>query len=160
METMKTPGPDHPISVTASRRRLLALYQGHVIADSTAALELREAGYRPVAYFPRADVAMAFMGKTARSTHCPYKGHASYFTLDMDGTIAENAAWSYETPYPAMTAITGAIAFYPNLVEVREAHEQPHGVDVDAVVQHTDSGGGSSQREHWPATAGNPPTAT
>ena len=77
METMKVPGPDHPITIAAKATRVLALYEGHVIADSTDALELREAGYRGVCYFPRSDVAMAFMGRTERSTFCPYKGHAS-----------------------------------------------------------------------------------
>ncbi len=156
METMKVPGPDHPITIAAKARRVLALYEGHVIGDSTDALELREAGYRPVCYFPRSDVAMDFMGRTERSTFCPYKGRASYFTLSMDGQIAENAAWSYESPFPAMTAIADMVAFYPNLVEVHEAHEPDPAISTEAAILHTDAGGGASQREHWPPTADNP----
>ncbi|HSZ52304.1 MAG TPA: DUF427 domain-containing protein, partial [Caulobacteraceae bacterium] len=91
MPLMKTPGPDHPITLETAPRRMQARYDGHVIADSTDVTILREADYPPVAYFPRGDVDMAFMARTSRSTHCPYKGQASYYTLTMDGRVSENA---------------------------------------------------------------------
>ncbi|MHB8530482.1 MAG: DUF427 domain-containing protein [Caulobacteraceae bacterium] len=156
METMKVPGPDHPIKVTANPRRVRALYMDHVIADSADVLELREAGYRPVCYFPREDVSMEYLARTDRVTHCPYKGHANYFTLTMDGEIAENAVWSYESPYPAMEAIAGRLAFYPNVVAIYDIAEEPAPVSPDAVIKHTDAGDGASQGEHWSATARNP----
>jgi uncharacterized protein (DUF427 family) len=57
--------------------------------------------------------------KTAHSTHCPYKGDASYFSIiGKDGTRIENAVWSYETPFPAVKQIAGYLAFYPNKVEI------------------------------------------
>jgi uncharacterized protein (DUF427 family) len=60
--------------------------------------------------------------RTDRSTHCPYKGDASYFSiLAQDGTPIENAVWSYETPFPAMHEIAGYLAFYPNKVEISAA---------------------------------------
>ena len=90
----------------------------HVIADSADALMLKEASYAEAAYFPRADVEMGFLSKTDRSTHCPYKGDASYFTLHVDGDIKENAVWSYESPYPAMQEIKDCVSFYPNQVEI------------------------------------------
>jgi uncharacterized protein (DUF427 family) len=90
----------------------------HVIADSADALILKEASYAEAAYFPRADVEMGFLTKTDRSTHCPYKGDASYFTLHIDGVFKENAVWSYEDPYPAMQAIKDRLAFYPDQVEI------------------------------------------
>lgn len=120
MDTVKIPSPDHSITVTPHGGRMQALYQGHVIADSTGVLMLKEASYKEVAYFPRADVDMAYMGRTARDTYCPYKGHAAYYTLDMDGSISENAVWTYETPHPAMEAIKDYLAFYPNVVTLHE----------------------------------------
>ncbi|MGI9170697.1 MAG: DUF427 domain-containing protein [Caulobacteraceae bacterium] len=156
METMKVPGPDHPIAIAASGGRVRALYQGHVIADSAEVLMLTEASYKPVAYFPRQDVDMAWLARTDRDTYCPYKGHAAYFTLMMDGAIAENAAWTYEDPYPAMAEIAGRVAFFPNAVTLEAAAEAgPRGA-IDAIVQHTDSGGGASQREHWPSNVDEP----
>jgi uncharacterized protein (DUF427 family) len=112
---MKTPGPDHPISIERSPRRLRARIADHVIlADTEEALVLREADLPPVVYFPREAVEMGYAAKTRRTSHCPYKGEASYYTFHAEGQVLEDVAWSYEDPYPAMTAIKGYIAFYPN----------------------------------------------
>ena len=156
MDVIKIPGPDHPITVTGHSGRMQALYSGHVIADSGDVLILKEASYKPVAYFPRADVEMSLLARTDLDTYCPYKGHAAYFTLAMDGNIAESAVWSYEAPHPAMELIRGRLAFYPNLVEVHEVSSMA-GITPDDTVRHTDSGAGASQAEHWAATATNPP---
>jgi uncharacterized protein (DUF427 family) len=156
MPLMKTPGPDHPITLESAKGRVQARYAGHVIADSTDVVILEEANYPPVAYFPRADVDMAFMARTAHQTHCPYKGEASYYTLDMDGRISENAVWSYEAPYPAVAAIRDRLAFYPNLVEIDPVADARVDPDVAAVVRHTDAGDGTSQAPHWAPTASEP----
>ena len=161
MPAQLTPGPDHPITLTAAPGPMVATYEGHAIATSDKVLMLKEASYPTVAYFPREDVEMGFMGRTAKTTHCPYKGDASYYTLTMDGHIAENAVWSYETPYPAMDAIKDRLAFYPNVVEVTAA-EAPAGAasraEVDDIVRHTDSGGGAAQAGSWEPTASEPST--
>ena len=120
---MKIPGPDHPITIEASRRRVRAAFERHVIADTTDAVVLREADYPPVYYLPMEDVEMSFLSKTDHHTHCPYKGDASYWSIYMEGRIAENAVWAYEDPYPAVAAVRGRIAFYPNVVEVYEVDE-------------------------------------
>jgi uncharacterized protein (DUF427 family) len=159
---MKIPGPDHPITVTPAKTRWRALYAGHVIADSAEALVLQEATYPQVIYFPREDVAMEYMSRTDRSTHCPYKGDAAYYSILMDGQFAENAVWTYETPFPHMTAITGRLAFYPDKVEVYEVDDaavNPHHHDeppVDEVVLHTDAGDGRPQRDRWEANVDTP----
>ena len=132
-----------------------------VIADSADALVLREAAYAPVIYFPREDVSMEYMARTDHSTHCPYKGDASYYTLNMDGEFAENAVWTYETPIDDVGLIKDRLAFYPNIVEiyaVDDAEVNPrHGrSEIDDVILHTDSGSGASQREHAKPTVGLP----
>ncbi|HLY78396.1 MAG TPA: DUF427 domain-containing protein [Caulobacteraceae bacterium] len=152
MPEMKIPGPDHPITVTANPSRIQVSYNDHVIVDTRRALTLKEASYKPVIYVPREDADMAFFSRTAHSTHCPYKGDASYFTLDMDGRIAENAVWTYETPYPAMETIRDYLAFYPNQVEIREIGAAGSPDAVRDAILHTDDGAGSSQKDHWPAT--------
>jgi uncharacterized protein (DUF427 family) len=158
---MKIPGPDHPITVEPAKRRWRALYAGHVIADSNDAIVLREADYPAVVYFPREDVAMEYMARTDKRSHCPYKGDAAYYTLNMDGHFAENAVWTYEEPFEAMSPIAGRLAFYPDKVEVYEVDDaavnprhvsevqEGHEASVDEIVQHTDTGDGHSQREHW-----------
>lgn len=117
---MKVPGPDHPITVTPSSRRVRVTFGGKVIADSTRTLTLKEASYPAVHYIPRADADMAALEKTQHSTHCPYKGDASYFTIRGNGKDADNAVWSYEQPFPAVGAIKEYLAFYPNRVDAIE----------------------------------------
>jgi uncharacterized protein (DUF427 family) len=155
MPEMKLPGPDHPITVTASPKRYQVRYGDHVIGDSRMALALKEASYKEVLYFPRDDIQMAYMSRTEKSTHCPYKGDASYYTIVMDGRIAEDAVWSYEAPYPAMEIIRGYLAFYPNQVEIYEVEDDAPAADVRAAILHTDDGAGASQREPWKPTVAN-----
>ena len=103
-----------------SGTRVRVRFGGKVIADTTQALELREASYPAAYYIPRADADMSLLAPTSHSTHCPYKGDASYFTVSADGRKAENAVWSYEQPYPAMVEIKEYLAFYPNRVDAIE----------------------------------------
>ncbi len=117
---MKLPGPDHPITITANPRRVRVSLGGLVIADTTSALKLKEASYPAVNYVPRKDTNMALLARTERVTHCPYKGDANYFSIVADGKKIENAIWTYETPFPAMTEISGHLAFYPDKVTIEE----------------------------------------
>ncbi|MDB5448007.1 MAG: hypothetical protein JWQ97_3324, partial [Phenylobacterium sp.] len=120
---MLTPGPDHPITLEPAQRRWRAFFNNHVIADTADALILHETSLPPVVYFPRQDVAMEYMGRTDRHTHCPYKGDASYYTLTMGGHVAENVAWSYEAPFDAVDLIGSRIAFYTDRVEVYDVDD-------------------------------------
>ena len=156
MPEMRIPGPDHPITVTANPKRLQVVYNGHVIVDSERALTLQESTYPAVVYFPREDAEMSFFGRTDHKTHCPYKGDASYFSLNMDGRLAENAVWSYEEPYPAMEEIRGYLAFYPNQVEINAVGDAARPDAVREAILHTDDGAGTSQKDHWPPNVGQP----
>ena len=117
---MKLPGPDHPITITPNEKRVRVTVGGQIIADTTQALRLQEASYPPVLYSPRADAKMDLFTKTSNASHCPYKGEASYFSVAAGGKTAENAVWSYETPFPAMAEIKEYLAFYPNRVDGME----------------------------------------
>ena len=112
--------PDHPITITPNPNRVKVTFGGKVVANTTRALSLKEASYAPVAYIPRADVDMSLLKRTAHSTHCPYKGDASYYSIRAGDKLAENAIWSYEQPFPAMAEISGRLAFYPNRVDAIE----------------------------------------
>ena len=118
--TMKLPGPDHPITITANPKRVRVSVGGVVIADTTQALTLKEASYPAVQYVPRKDANLALLTRTERMTHCPYKGDASYFSIVADGKTLENSIWTYETPFPAVEQIRGYLAFYPDRVEILE----------------------------------------
>jgi uncharacterized protein (DUF427 family) len=117
---MKIPGPDHPITITRNPRRVRVSIDGEVIAESDAALTLQEASYPAVQYLPRDAANMALLTRTDRTTHCPYKGDASYFSIESGGRSIANAVWSYEQPFPAMAEIAGHLAFYPDKVTIDE----------------------------------------
>ena len=96
------------------------VWHGTVIADTTRALDLKEATYPVVHYIPREDVAMASLSRTTHQTHCPYKGNAAYFSMTGAEQTAANAVWSYEAPIPAVSEIAGYLAFYPSKVDIEE----------------------------------------
>jgi uncharacterized protein (DUF427 family) len=109
--------PAGHISIAPAAARVRVTLKGEVIADTREALALKEGSYPVVYYIPRKDVMMSRLVRTAHSTHCPFKGDASYFSLQ-DGP--ENAVWSYEKPYDEMTMIKDYLAFYPNKVDAIE----------------------------------------
>ena len=159
---MNTPDQTHPIRIARQPGRVRVLFQGHEIADSDDVITLYEHDYAPVRYFPREDVAMDFLRRTAKVSHCPYKGDAAYFTINRDGVIAENGVWSYEDPFPAVGDIGNRVAFYPEHVEFQLEGLSPAETarhDIDAVVMHTDSGAGTSQAERWAPTVDQPDAA-
>ena len=89
---------------------------GAVLGESANALELTEGRYPPVIYFPRGDIAMAFLDATGTSTTCPHKGQASYYSIETKSGTIPDAAWSYEDPKEDDRAIAGHLAFYPDKV--------------------------------------------
>ena len=108
---------DHPITIEPNRKRVRVLFEGRVVADTARALTLKEASLPPVQYIPREDADMSLLERTAHKTHCPYKSDAAYYTIRAGGRAAENAVWTYENPFPAVAAIKGHLAFYPDRVD-------------------------------------------
>lgn len=84
---------------------------GAVLGESTQALELSEGDLEPVIYFPRSDIAMALLDTSEKTTTCPHKGTASYFSIVNKSSITEDAVWSYEDPIEAVADIKGYLAF-------------------------------------------------
>ena len=117
---IKIPGPDHPISIERDSGRVVVSVAGHVIADSCNALTLSEAHYPAVQYIPRRDVDMALLVRSDRTTYCPYKGDASYFSIPVGGERSIDAVWTYETPYAAVADIKDHLAFYRDRVDAIE----------------------------------------
>jgi uncharacterized protein (DUF427 family) len=114
---MKLPGPDHPIAILQNPKRVVVTFAGREIANTTRALTMQESTYPPVHYIPREDVDMALLKRTAHGSECPYKGHANYYTVSVDGRAAENAVWTYEAPFDSMAPIKNRLAFYPSRID-------------------------------------------
>jgi len=86
---------------------------GAILGETTNALELHEGDKEPVIYFPRADIAMAFLDQTDKVTRCADKGDATHYSIVNKSSVTENAVWSYEDPVPAVSEIKDYLAFYP-----------------------------------------------
>jgi uncharacterized protein (DUF427 family) len=114
---MKLPGPDHPITIVPNPKRVVVTFGGREVANTTRALTMSESTYPPVQYIPRADVDMTLLQRSTHGSVCPYKGDAAYYTIRVGDLGAENAAWTYETPYDAVAPIKDRLAFYPNRVD-------------------------------------------
>ena len=94
-----------------------ALVDLAALVDTTNALILYESRHVPVYYFPRADVAMERLVATDHATHCPFKGDANYFSVEVDGKTAENAIWTYERPFDEVAGMKDYVALYWNRVD-------------------------------------------
>jgi uncharacterized protein (DUF427 family) len=120
---IKIPGPNHPITIEPNPGRVVVTLGGRVIADTRAALTLREANYPPVQYIPRKDVDIAALARSTTTTYCPYKGEAAYFSIPAGGDRSVDAIWTYEAPYSAVAEIKDHLAFYPDRIDAIEQRD-------------------------------------
>jgi uncharacterized protein (DUF427 family) len=109
--------PEHRVDLHPDSHRVRVSFGGTVVADSTTTLRCEETGHGPVYYVPAKDMRLDLMKKTEHTSYCPFKGTASYWTIDIGGKSAENAIWGYETPYDETQALAGHYAFYGNRVD-------------------------------------------
>jgi uncharacterized protein (DUF427 family) len=116
-KVVKIPGADHPISIEVNPSRIVVKIGGKTVADTSAALTLREASYPSVQYIPRRDVDMTALTRSEHTSYCPYKGDASYYSIPVGGDRSVNAVWTYETPFEAVAQIKDYVAFYPDRVD-------------------------------------------
>jgi uncharacterized protein (DUF427 family) len=110
---------DH-ISIRPATGTWVVRAGGAVLGESAQALELTEGDYPAVIYFPRADIAMAFLEPSDTTSTCPFKGVASYFSIVAKSGPIKDAVWSYEAPKPGLEAIKDHLAFYTSKVAVEE----------------------------------------
>ena len=85
---------------------------GAIIAESSRALIMHEAGREAVVYFPREDAGMEFLDPSDTRTTCPHKGEATHYHIAAESGPIRDAAWSYKAPLAGAEAITGYLAFY------------------------------------------------
>ncbi len=115
---VKEPTAEHPITVEPTAGRVRVRVNGEVVADTHAALGLREATYPVVQYIPLRDVDPRVLTRSDTHTYCPYKGEAGYYNVTAAGATVADAIWTYEQPYPAVAAIAGHVAFYPDKSDI------------------------------------------
>ena len=109
--------PFHRVDIRRTARPVRIELDGDVLAETTRARLLCETSIPMRFYVPREDVRVP-LHASDRRTYCPYKGHASTWSVDAGGRRHENLAWSYEQPLPDAGAIAGLVAFWDERVDV------------------------------------------
>lgn len=109
--------PDHHVTVEPCAKWVRVMVNGRYLADSRRTLLLFETRHVPVYYFPKDDVRMDLMSPSDHATQCPYKGTASYWTINDGGRGEENAVWGYPEPLPDCPDLSNYVAFYWSMVD-------------------------------------------
>jgi uncharacterized protein (DUF427 family) len=109
--------PKHRIYFAEEQRRLRAVVDDKVVLDTTRARLLYETGIPPRIYAPLEDYALDAFESTDATTHCPFKGDASYWTLRVNGRTEEDVLWAYKQPLPEAAFLDGFAALYDKRVD-------------------------------------------
>ena len=105
----------HRITTRPSARRVRVEHEGQVLAKTTNAVELDETGLPTRYYLPREDVRTDLLQASETTSHCPFKGDATYFSA----AGANDAFWVYEAPdKDAALPVAGLLAPWPGRVTV------------------------------------------
>ena len=117
--------PAHRIFFADDRRRLRALIGDRVVLDTTRWKLLYETGILPVPYVPLDDFDQELLERTDHTTHCPFKGDASYWSVRAGDAPIGNAVWSYEDPLPEASWLRGYAALYWQLADAWFVEDEP-----------------------------------
>ena len=127
--------PYHRIDVRRTERPVRIEVDGDVVAESNRARLLFETHLVVRYYLPKEDVRGRLV-PSSRATYCPYKGGASYWSVETNGRRHDDIGWSYEEPLPDAVSIAGFVAFWNERVDVfvdGELREPPRGPIADAL---------------------------
>jgi uncharacterized protein (DUF427 family) len=105
-------GPQHRIWFQAHPRRIRAEVAGRTVLDTVAGHLLHESNILPRLYVPLEDFDHELLEPTDHTTHCPFKGDASYYTVRVGDVTRENAVWAYPDPKPEASWLAPFASFY------------------------------------------------
>ena len=106
-----------PPRLERTGQRVRVEHRGVCLADSGAAFRVLETSHPPVFYIPPTDIRLEYLEPGRGSSFCEWKGVARYYSIVIDGTRSDNAAWSYANPTARFAAIADYVAFYPGRVD-------------------------------------------
>ena len=110
--------PYSRVDTVHSSRHVRVEVDGQVIADTERPVLLFETGLPTRYYIPKLDVRMDLLHETDTVTHCPYKGDASYWSLQLGDKTYTDFVWSYPRPIPEIPKIENLLCFYNEKVDL------------------------------------------
>lgn len=117
--------PAHKLLFEPDARRLRAFVGDTLVLDTRRAHLLHETGIRPVAYAPLEHFDTTLLEKTRTTSHCPFKGDASYWSLRVGDELREDAIWGYEEPLESAPWLGGFAALYPGQADRWLVEDEP-----------------------------------
>src|SRR5829696_3156191 len=120
--------PYHRVDVLESSRHVRVSVNGEVVAETDHPKILFETGLPPRYYIPPEDFREEALVPSDKETQCPYKGVASYYSVEAGGQQVEDLIWYYSEPIPEAAKIKGHLAFFNEKVDLEvdgEALERP-----------------------------------
>jgi uncharacterized protein (DUF427 family) len=121
--------PYSRVDILASSRHVRIEIDGVAVADSRSPRILFETGLPPRYYLPLSDVRLDLLRPSGTQTSCPYKGTASYWSVDTGSGPHRDIVWIYRTPLPESQKIAGLACFYNEKVDIfvdGEHQARPH----------------------------------
>jgi uncharacterized protein (DUF427 family) len=106
------------VDILASSRHVRIEVDGLSVAETRQPRILFETGLPARHYMPLADVRTDLLRPSATVTHCPYKGAASYWSVDTGQGVHEDIVWIYRAPLPESQKIAGLACFFDEKVDV------------------------------------------
>ena len=103
----------HQITIAPTDRHVEVFLDGEKLAASDRAVVLSETGLPDRYYLPAEDVRTDLLRPTSTTSTCPFKGVASYWSVEAGGQVHQDLVWSYPDPIPAAEGITGMLCFWP-----------------------------------------------
>ena len=104
--------PDYEIFFDVIPAEVRVDFGGETLGKSRQAKVMYELGHAPMYYLPLGYLNMDLLEATDHDTYCPYKGHASYWSINAGGKSVKNAVWTYASPHEEMAALKGYAGFY------------------------------------------------
>ena len=101
------------ITISAASGKWSIRAGGAVLGETTNAMKLIEGNNRPILYFPKKDLAMAFFERTDQETTCPHKGTSGYYSIVTKSQNLENIAWEFISPNRVVMDLLDFITFGP-----------------------------------------------
>jgi uncharacterized protein (DUF427 family) len=115
---MSTETKGHTIDLVPFEGAVRVKVGGELVAESSRALELRETGHRSRWYLPVEDVRERVLEPSEKTSHCPFKGDANYYSVRAGGELHPDLVWTYRDPIAAVREIAGRVCFYDEKVDL------------------------------------------